>query len=81
MTSLDFRPMPPIVSPQSVETIPFQEFDATASASLSWPPVPVPRGYVLQLVVAGRELMAADRTELGEVDEHERDEVREQWPG
>jgi hypothetical protein len=80
MTSLDCRPMPQVVYPQSVETIPFQEFDVTASASLSWPPAPPPQGEVLQLVVAGRVLMAADQAELGEVDEQARDEVRQQWP-
>jgi hypothetical protein len=80
MTSLDCRYMPQVVYPQSVETIPFQDFDATASASLSWPPAPTPQGEVLQLVVAGRALMEADRAELGEVDEQERDQVHEQWP-
>jgi len=80
MTSIDFRPGTLAVYPQSVETIPFQKFDAAASASLSWPRAPIPRGETLQLVVAGRLVMGSDRNELGSVAEDERDEVRRQWP-
>jgi len=80
MTSIDCPNVPQRIHPHSVETIPFQELDATATASLSWPPAPQPEGEVLRLVVAGRLLMAADNAELGPVSEEARAEVQEQWP-
>lgn len=80
MTSLNCPVGPQVAYPESVETIPFQKFDATSSASLSGPPSSPPEGEVFRLALAGRLLMAADDEELGAVDEDVRADVRRQWP-
>lgn len=79
MSSISFRP-DASASPRSVETVPFQDLGSTLSMSLTYPSLPLPKGQVMRLVVAGRRLMSEDDAQLGPISDEARDEVRQQWP-